>query len=878
MDSMAKARIQEYIQSFQPLYNAFSRAREGKDNRVKHLQYQSDSMEEMDDLETVRPGNQIHKGLEYQSDRHEDTDDSERIRPVTCMPKAYRDNSMRSFHQMYTAGSESQTNEAQLDTSMHSFQKMQRSWSDDQRHKSHLGGSTDTLQMMHASGSDDDMDEEDLERSTHAPQEMHTTGSDDDMYETDLEEESIKPLKKRHVVSDNEITNSPVPNEEELESPEMQNHGHDPKDMWPLDKLSTLLFCEVCNVPFTTQEYLDEHSKIHSEKTEEEEEKPPVQMELNGEVYFDESGESCTEGVKPKKKNSKKFVCEFCNQKFKTIDDLSVHSAKHARERTKFIRMFDSNLPKPFVCQICGASFAKVYYLTKHEKLHQEKQFQCDICQAKFVRKYTLQVHKLIHSDEKPYKCKVCEAAFTRKGNLIQHSAVHAGEKPFKCTYCDGAFSNKNKLNAHIKMHTGKNLFKCDECDATFELRAKLSKHKQIHSGVRPYSCHICNASFIYEASLRKHLKKGVHDPNKLFQCHYCDQELTSKLRLENHLKIHTDDKPYKCSYCSAAYAMKCTLQVHQRIHTGERTFKCETCNAVFAQKHSLIVHKRIHTGEKPFKCHICNAAYMQKACLSIHLKLHSTTLEDEALAAESNYDEANMAQRDTEINNFTDGFGGQYARNQKDKIDNGLESNDISGDEMYKRPGKMDKICQKILDEMQDQAHTYEKMKKIQENVTGGANRFENTDGYSNQFNNREDGLQKNPDSKMGVGVSSGKGRQNKKSREGSENKKVRRKKDLQKRNTDHFYTNIDMNAEHHDVGEFGQKRDHRGEYKHFTKTNKEMVKNTGVSSNDCDNMNEAAQRVRNWILQGRNKYSNDIGDMKSYTSQSDSSKDDAE
>ena len=58
----------------------------------------------------------------------------------------------------------------------------------------------------------------------------------------------------------------------------------------------------------------------------------------------------------------------------------------------------------------------------------------------------------------KPFICNICDASFSEKGNINLHvESVHEGKKLFKCNDCDEVFSPKGNLKKHIDLaHEGK--------------------------------------------------------------------------------------------------------------------------------------------------------------------------------------------------------------------------------------------------------------------------------------------------------------------------------------------------------------------------------------------------------------------------------------
>ncbi|XP_049886852.1 zinc finger protein 135-like isoform X2 [Pectinophora gossypiella] len=174
-------------------------------------------------------------------------------------------------------------------------------------------------------------------------------------------------------------------------------------------------------------------------------------------------------------------------------------------------KLNQSNVDKPFHCNICGGSFSRYSSLWSHKKLHSgEKNFKCGICGIAFAKAVYLKNHSRIHTGEKPYRCNTCGMQFSQSPHLKNHERTHSGEKPYVCEVCDKGFARHATLWNHRRIHTGEKPYKCETCGSAFSQAAHLKNHAKVHSGEKPFKCDICTAAFADRFALKRH--RGIHD------------------------------------------------------------------------------------------------------------------------------------------------------------------------------------------------------------------------------------------------------------------------------------------------------------------------------------------------------------------------------
>eukprot|EP00126_Sphaerothecum_destruens_P010204 Sdes_comp20690_c0_seq2m16233 len=216
--------------------------------------------------------------------------------------------------------------------------------------------------------------------------------------------------------------------------------------------------------------------------------------------------------------NVKSFVCDQCDQSFKT--------KQHLKRHVLCIHDF----PHPYICSYCGMKFKKRQLLKVHETSHTglsphpctylncsaqfsfqsrllrhmsryhkvERQevspyhFQCMLndCQATFPTLEELQTHRetLPHQDVKIFQCETCHKQFTKAFGLSQHMKSHtleamSTEYPCPEEGCFKSFSKKWGLRQHIAIVHCNERFICNEvadgkpCAASFRYKKSLDAH-----------------------------------------------------------------------------------------------------------------------------------------------------------------------------------------------------------------------------------------------------------------------------------------------------------------------------------------------------------------------------------------------------------------
>ena len=79
----------------------------------------------------------------------------------------------------------------------------------------------------------------------------------------------------------------------------------------------------------------------------------------------------------------------MCGEVYESKFDLQLHEENHEQ------------LLKRHRCNLCGAKFNKMKYLTKHIRSHSgRKPFKCDLCGKSFKSEYYVKTHRAAHLND----------------------------------------------------------------------------------------------------------------------------------------------------------------------------------------------------------------------------------------------------------------------------------------------------------------------------------------------------------------------------------------------------------------------------------------------------------------------------------------------
>ena len=137
-------------------------------------------------------------------------------------------------------------------------------------------------------------------------------------------------------------------------------------------------------------------------------------------------------------------------------------------------------------------------------------------------------------------------------------------------------------------------LFPFPDCSIQCSTRWKLRDHVRTHTQEKLIACPQCGALFSNNTKFQDHLNRQFIPADSPHCCTICSKRFTSDRLLKQHVRKHVNTQ--KCPYC----AMTCTSRSSLTYHIAYR-----------------------HSRGKPHECPLCQKKYKTQYSLSDHLESH---------------------------------------------------------------------------------------------------------------------------------------------------------------------------------------------------------------------------------------------------------------
>lgn len=163
--------------------------------------------------------------------------------------------------------------------------------------------------------------------------------------------------------------------------------------------------CIACDAVFSRRKYLSDHLKSYKEF---------ICKICNAKFTFATNlRKHLHRHIKPKDERVwkqlpiEKRICDICFKVFKYRPSMLKHRKKHEMSGKH--------------CKFCDEIFDNAVKLYRHmeDKHEKEKNIVCTECGKKFFKEWNLKMHMAVHTGAKPYLCEICGASFALGGNLV---------------------------------------------------------------------------------------------------------------------------------------------------------------------------------------------------------------------------------------------------------------------------------------------------------------------------------------------------------------------------------------------------------------------------------------------------------------------------
>ncbi|KAK9873754.1 hypothetical protein WA026_002109 [Henosepilachna vigintioctopunctata] len=217
------------------------------------------------------------------------------------------------------------------------------------------------------------------------------------------------------------------------------------------------------------------------------------------------------------------------------------------------------------------------------------------------------------------YKCRECKYASSTKNDIFHHIDQHNGF-PLSCTKCRITFNNNLSFDWHLKFRCGvksrrkSEIYSCSECPKKLFSKQNLKRHLDGH---KRNNCTYCDQVITNRKHLIQHLL-DVHSiklERAIHKCGECDKRYVEKRSLYYHKQQHFTDK-YVCSECGTVCDMYEEMKEHYQKHEQQKNFKCSRCNQKFTRRQQYLIHIKRHNN---YKCTTCNETFASKMKMMVH-------------------------------------------------------------------------------------------------------------------------------------------------------------------------------------------------------------------------------------------------------------------
>ncbi|KAG4080033.1 hypothetical protein HA402_006345 [Bradysia odoriphaga] len=166
-----------------------------------------------------------------------------------------------------------------------------------------------------------------------------------------------------------------------------------------------------------------------------------------------------------------------------------------------------------------------------------------------------------------------------------------------------------------------------------FLSRVSLQKHSKVHTNDFRYVCDHCDRKFYAKSDLILHMYSHKTSPLP-FQCDECDKSFSAKFKLNQHIMTHQGVKSHACQFCGKKFTRNSSLTIHLLTHSSMDTkYECNLCSKSFDRQRSHDRHMKIKHGSTVFQCPLCDVQSGRKDNILRHIRnIHSAEKFEEII------------------------------------------------------------------------------------------------------------------------------------------------------------------------------------------------------------------------------------------------------